>query len=134
MMAMWPPLPVPRGLREKGSRVLRQEPSSDANHVRRLASAVGVLRALTVTPVQCSPKVRRLASFGPQAGAYCLRAHRNRCASTERKAVLPTISILVVGCFVVCVAVLVLASVTDGGRKASVRAASARRAYRLGRP
>ena len=54
---------------------------------------------------------------------------------TERKAVFPTIAILVVGCFVVCVAVLVLASVTDGRREASVmvKGASGRRAHRLGK-
>jgi len=47
----------------------------------------------------------------------------------------PTIAILVVGCFVVCVAVLVLASVTDGRREASVmvKGASGRRAHRLGK-
>ncbi len=45
----------------------------------------------------------------------------------------PTIAILVVGCFVVCVAVLVLASVTDGRREASVMAtrASGRPAHRV---
>jgi len=46
--------------------------------------------------------------------------HRNRGASTERNAVLPTIAILMVGCFVICSAVLVLATATDGRRKASV--------------
>jgi len=68
------------------------------------------------------------------------RAHTPQAPSkpvriTERKAVFPTIAILVVGCFVISVAVLVLASVTDGRREATMmaRGASGRRAHRLGR-
>jgi len=38
----------------------------------------------------------------------------------ERTAVLPTIAILMVGSFVICAAVLVLASATDGRRAAAV--------------
>jgi hypothetical protein len=38
----------------------------------------------------------------------------------ERTAVLTTIAILMVGSFVICAAVLVLASVTDGRPKAAV--------------
>jgi len=49
----------------------------------------------------------------------------------ERTAVLPTIAILMVGSFVICAAVLVLASATDGRRKPVVllarTGASARR-------
>jgi hypothetical protein len=47
---------------------------------------------------------------------------------------LPTIAILMAGSFVICVAVLLLASATDGRRKASVPALLARTGAAAHRP
>src|SRR5712692_5480833 len=123
----------------KDSRVLSQEPSSDANHVRRFDS--GRRWACFDSSGGAGPTLVYLGIQMPLSRALAhWRAHTPQAPSkpvriTERKAVFPTIAILVVGCFVISVAVLVLASVTDGRREATMmaRGASGRRAHRLGR-
>jgi hypothetical protein len=53
----------------------------------------------------------------------------------ERNAMLATLAILMAGCFVICGAVLLLASATDGRRKAAVLLArTGAAAHRPGRP